>query len=211
MQRHISLALASIVFAATTVNTSGQNVTKVPMAEIGQSYRVLGRTGKPLGSMVTLKGVVREGRQFKDDFDKPVLQVQEIDGRAGQDCIEVPIRPYFTGFGEPHYSNYLDGTQPAKAIPEWSLPRLEFGRTYEFRGYETGGFEGNPSQVLAEGGPLIQRRGLPFHVRVCRRQRQENSANRVFTRRFLGPQRVHPRNSPQPRWAGVVDRSGLGN
>ena len=100
--------------------------------------------------MVTLNGVVVAGDRFKGDSADSILQVQKINGQATQECIEVPIRPYSTGFGEPYLAVNLD--LPQKADPERSLPRLEYGVTYEFWGYETGGFAGEPAEAGRDGG-----------------------------------------------------------
>jgi hypothetical protein len=162
MQRCTLLALSAMVFAATAARAIAQSVTGIPTDELGDAYRVLGRTGTPLGTMVTLHGVVRRGGRDIDDFREPVLQVQKINGRASQECIEVPIRPQGTGFGEPHYVLNLDAPQPPKPDLERSLPRLEFGRTYEFRGYETGGFVGAPDEAAYDGGVCRQSRGFYF-------------------------------------------------
>ena len=162
MQRCTLLVLSAMVFAATAARAIAQSVTGIPMDELGDAYRVLGRTGTPLGTMVTLHGVVRRGGRDIDDVREPVLQVQKINGRASQESIEVPIRPQGTGFGEPHYVLNLDAPQPPKPDLERSLPRLEFGRTYEFRGYETGGFVGAPDEAAYDGGVCRQSRGFYF-------------------------------------------------
>jgi hypothetical protein len=130
------------------------------MDAIGVAFRVLGCTGKGLGEMVTLQGVVVEGGRFKGDYSKPILQVQKIDGRASQECIEVPIRPYATDFGKPYYVADLE--RPRKPDPERSLPQLEYGQTYDFRGYETGGFAGDTDEASSDGGVAKQRKGFYF-------------------------------------------------
>ena len=132
------------------------------MAAIGKTCRVLGRTGQPLGVMATLRGVVVRGNRFMGDPDKPILQVQTINGRASQECIELPLRPYSSGFGEPFFPANLDVPLPPKPDPERSLPRLEYGQTYEFRGYETGSFAGEPDEAAWDGGMAKQRAGFYF-------------------------------------------------
>jgi len=162
MQSRRVLVLTALVIAATAAKTNAQNVITVPMAAIGKTCRVLGRTGEPLGAMVTLRGIVVQGGRFQNDFEDPILQVQEINGRASQACIEVPIRPYDTAFGEPYYVVDLDAPYPPKPHPERSLPRLEYGRTYEFRGYETGGFVGAPDEAAWVGCAGAQSAGFYF-------------------------------------------------
>lgn len=162
MQTHKVLALAVLAFVASAANTNAQKTTGIPMAKIGSTYQVLGRTGEPLGIMVTLHGVVIEGHRFKGDVDKPILQVQKINGRTSQQCIEIPIQPYATDFGKPYFVLDLDAPWPPTPDPERSLPQLEFGKTYEFRGYETGGFVGDPDEASSDGGIGKQSRGFYF-------------------------------------------------
>jgi hypothetical protein len=152
-------ALAACVIAAAAAAVA-QKVTTIPMDAMGITYRVRGRTGEPLGRMVTLHGVVVRGNRFKGDWSEPVLLVQRINGHATQDCIEVPIRPYATDFGKPYFVANLEGPDGPDA--ERSLPRLEYGRTYEFRGFETGGFVGDPDEAALDGGVCKQRAGFYF-------------------------------------------------
>jgi hypothetical protein len=132
------------------------------MDALGGACRVVGRTGVPLGAIVALDGIVVLGGRFQVDPTQPFLQVQKINGRATQACIEIALRPYFTAFGEPRYSSDLDGPDAGKPIPEVSLPRLEFGKTYQFRGYESGGFSGEPAGLMLEGGGINQSPGFCF-------------------------------------------------
>ena len=74
----------------------------------------------------------------------------------------IPIRPYDTDFGKPYYSADMDEPLPGKPDPNMSLPQLEYGKTYEFRGYETGGFVGDPDAVVREGGRFKQGAGFYF-------------------------------------------------
>jgi hypothetical protein len=162
MQTPRVLLLVFVVVVATAARTAGQDVISIPAASIGSTCRVLGQTGEPMGTMVTVDGVVVEGGRCKGDSSEPVLQVRKINGRASQECIEIHIRPYATDFGEPYFVTRPDASKPRKPDPERSLPELEFGKTYEFRGYETGRFEGDPDEAAFDGGIVKQRGGFYF-------------------------------------------------
>jgi hypothetical protein len=162
MQRRRVLALATIFAAVAASKSTAEDAITVPMASIGTACRILGQTGAPLGNMTTLQGVVVHGSRFKDDVGEHILQLQKIDDRASQDCVEISIKPHSTGFGEPHFALDLDSPEPRRPNPELSLPRLEYGQTYELRGYEIGGFEGVPSGAFWEGGGPSQIAGFRF-------------------------------------------------
>ena len=154
--------LAAVLAAVMTATLWAEEVQDIPMSTIGGSYRVLGRTGKPLGAMVTLQGVVVRGRRYKGDRGDHILQVQRINGRASQEGIEVPFRHFRTDFGEPYYVADLDAPEPYKPDPDRSLPKLEYGQTYEFWGFETGGFTGDPDEATWDGGLARQSAGFYF-------------------------------------------------
>jgi hypothetical protein len=76
--------------------------------------------------------------------------------------IEVPVRPYATNFGEPYYILDTNSPQFSRLDPNRSLPKLEYGQTYEFRGYETGEFVGAPNEAAWDGGVFRQDAGFCF-------------------------------------------------
>lgn len=75
--------------------------------------------GVPFGTMITVQGVVVEG-PGKGYEGGPNLRVQRINGKATQQDIQIKLRGGFEG--------------------------VEPGKTYEFEGYETGGFVGMPRE-----------------------------------------------------------------
>lgn len=79
----------------------------------------------------------------------PNLRVQRINGKATQEHIQIRLAPYFDNFGE----EGEDGN---------SLPRLSFGTSFEFEGYETGGFVGVPSKAYQRANRMIQTSGFYF-------------------------------------------------
>ena len=112
----------------------------IPMAEIGSAYRMLGRTGELAGRILTLDGVVARGDRSQAGGRAPILQVQKINGRASQACIEVPIRPCAADVDKPVPSANSVSPRPHKSDVERSVPQWEIGQTYELSGYETGEF-----------------------------------------------------------------------
>lgn len=139
-----------------------QNIIDVPIAAVGTTCRALGRIGETSGHMVTLEGVAVRGERFPGDPKGPIFQVQKIQERASQACIEIPVRPYRSDFGEPYYSSNLDNPDSEKPAAELSLPRLEFGQTYKFRGFETGGFVGDAIDAAHDREATKQHTGLCF-------------------------------------------------
>ncbi|MCC6682772.1 MAG: hypothetical protein IT445_17870 [Phycisphaeraceae bacterium] len=125
--------------------------TPVPVQELGTKYQLIGQVGEPLGSVVTVRGVIGTGRS-KADQSKPQLRVRSINGRTTQQDIMLPIYAYFGEFGE-------DG-----------LPALELGQYYEFEAYESGGYIGVPSEVFERGSAVIQTTDHFFctHLVGCR-------------------------------------------
>jgi len=120
----------------------------VPLANLGDKFRLIGKLGEPLGTVVTVQGVVVEG-PFKGFEGGPNLRIQRIDGRATQEDIQICIRPYFGKYGEQRASKE-------------EVPKLDFGKTYEFEGYETGQFVGVPGEAYKRAGLAIATTGFYF-------------------------------------------------
>lgn len=155
----VLLALCNYVVPVTT---SAGDLTTIPVSSIGVSCRVIGTTGKPLGTMVTLHGIAVLGSRFKGDPIAPKVQVQEVDGHAVQAKLEIPVRPHSTGFGELYFVPEVVDPGNAKPDPDRSLPRLEAGEAYELWGYETGSFVGAPKAADEDGGVVRQTAGFYF-------------------------------------------------
>jgi hypothetical protein len=117
----------------------------IPYTWLGDRYHILGKTNRPLGELVTMQGVLVEGPS-KGYEDGPNLRIQRINDRATQDGTETRLRPY----------------SGSKAT-EWEKS-LHYGKTYELRGYEEGGYVGVPGKAFEEAGILLQTCGFYFHL-----------------------------------------------
>src|SRR5581483_2349526 len=109
--------------------------TDVPIGS--GKYRLIGKLHEPLGTVLTLQGVVVDGPS-KGYEDGPNIRVQRINGRATQEGIRIKLTPYFYKFGEK------------------DLPKLSFGQTYEFEGFESGQFVGVPKEAYERAGVILQ-------------------------------------------------------
>lgn len=115
--------------------------TDIPLKDMGSKFRVTGRFGKPLGEVVTLYGVIVRGKDKIDSGRN--LQIQSVDGRPFDGDVRVPV----TGIG---------GT-----VDENSL---EYGKTYELIGFETGKFEGVPEEVFRRIEVAFATCSFQFHT-----------------------------------------------
>ena len=112
---------------------------QLPIEKLGETFDLLGRTHQPIGTALLLRGKVVRGPD-KGYEGGPNLLVQVINGKATQEYLRLPIQPYFREFG--------DG----------DLPKIEIGRTYELKGYESGSFVGVPDGI----GASFQTTGFYF-------------------------------------------------
>ncbi|MDB5338650.1 MAG: hypothetical protein JWN70_4269 [Planctomycetaceae bacterium] len=87
-------------------------------------YRLVGKLGEPPGTVLTVQGIVVDG-PFKGGGGGPNLRVRRINGTATQEHIQIQLTPFYEEFG----------------------PKLKYGETYEFEGYETGAFSGIPPEA----------------------------------------------------------------
>ncbi|MFL5331150.1 MAG: hypothetical protein ACJ8C4_19840 [Gemmataceae bacterium] len=134
-----------LVFAVFIVGEyaapSADKPVDVPLNKLGGNFGLIGKLGVPLGDVVKVQGFVVEG-PFKGYEGGPNLRVQRINGQSTQEDIQIRLIPYLEDFGTEHQS----GEQPAK---------LEYGNTYLFEGYETGGFVGVPPEAYRNAGIAI--------------------------------------------------------
>ena len=136
----------------TTAPTTAPSLPAYAAANVGRTFNLLGRAGRPLGEMVTLVGVVGQG-PWKGYEDGPNLIVQRIDGLAVQRYVRLPVYGQFANDGQ------ADGGHATRFVE---------GHTYRLRGYETGEFVGSPageSRERPDGGLFVQNCGYYFRTR----------------------------------------------
>jgi hypothetical protein len=109
-----------------------ENRTGIPYHELNWKYDVLGKSGRPLGELVTVQGQVVEG-YFKGYEGGPNILLQRINGTASQDRIQIKLVPY---------------------ADENAFRSLRLDKTYELRGYEGGEYQGIPSEAMREEGGI---------------------------------------------------------
>ncbi|HEX5105067.1 MAG TPA: hypothetical protein VFV87_14710 [Pirellulaceae bacterium] len=133
MRTAILASLGVIVLIAPAQrNCISEDQFPVPVAALSDRFALIGKLHVPLGKLVTVQGVVVEG-PFKGYEGGPNLRVQRIGAKYTQEDIQIPLS---------------DMTQ---VVPEKRV-EIKIGETYEFEGYETGGYVGIPSEVW-KGGP----------------------------------------------------------
>ncbi len=97
---------------------------------------------RPLGTIVKVEGEVFDGPS-KGYEGGPNLRARKIDGVDVTTEITIRLLPFFSDFGES-----FEGQTP--------LPSLKAGQSYEFEGYETGGFVGVPDEAHNRAGIILQ-------------------------------------------------------
>ncbi len=113
----------------------------IPAAQLGTRYELIGQLGAPLGDVVTVAGVLVEGIAPKGGpGGGPRLVVQKIQAKYTQESIVLDLRPL-----EMDYWNESVGL----GLREGG--ELEYGKTYELVGFETGRFLGAPRQPAGTG------------------------------------------------------------
>ncbi len=132
--------------------TQARELPGIPAEQLNRNYQLVGKLHAPLGTPITVEGVVVEG-QLKGYEGGPNLRVQRIGGHALQQDIQIRLEPYFHKWGE------------KISIDEGpSLPELEMGKTYEMEGYETGGYVGVPARAYKKAGLMLQTTGHYFRM-----------------------------------------------
>lgn len=120
----LRIEFSSVALLAISISLHAQvKPIDVPVSKLGTKYRLLGKLQKPLGTVVTVQGLVVDG-PFKGHEGGPNIRIQRIDGRATQEHIQIKLN--------------ADSDDPG-------IAQLELGRTYELKGYETGKFVGLPN------------------------------------------------------------------
>lgn len=145
MHRMICVMAGALVLggcARTPAAPSGP--VDVALHAPGLGYRLVGRLGVPLGRVVKVQGVM-SAPQFKGyGVGSTMLMVRRVDGAATQEARTIFVHPYFGSW------------------ESLKLPAVEPGASYEFEGYESGGFEGQPEEVFRRGLVNFQTSGFCF-------------------------------------------------
>lgn len=137
-RRPLTSATLFVAVVVTATARAEEKLIGVPITELGNKYQLLGRLEIPLGTMVTVQGVVAQG-PFKGFEGGPILLVQRINRQATQKDIRINLDNY----GH-KYELHDDST--SKKIPR----KLARDKTYEFYGHETGEFIGTPKGFVYE-------------------------------------------------------------
>jgi len=132
------------------VPVAASGVASGPAADstLGAPPYPKGRLGKPMGTVVTIRGVVGENR-LKAEAGPPLLDVRTIDGVVLEQELHILLAPYFLEWGE----TYGNGKEPLT---------LRIGDSFELEGYETGGFVGIPVDAYERAGVVLQTAGFGF-------------------------------------------------
>lgn len=141
---------ARLTPAQTTTACSPPTPIDVPVSKISSEFRLIGWLGEPLGSPVTVQGIVVDA-YCKINSGGPIILVERINGRATQADIRLPLRADWGHFGREN----ANGT---------SLPKPITGVTFEFEGYESGGYVGMPPGVMEKTGNVVQTSDHYFRV-----------------------------------------------
>lgn len=107
-----------------------------------------GLLGRELGSLITIRGIVTtDGRKAESGVFW--LEVQSVEGVPAEPGVAIALTPHVVGWGERDH-----GKGP---------PKLEIGREFELKGYETGAFVGVPNGADDAAGVALP--STDFHFR----------------------------------------------
>jgi hypothetical protein len=143
----VAVAVATLCPTATTVaDKPPEPVRPITLAELSER-QILGSLGHPLGTLLTVEGVVADGTYTKLKYDAghTLLRVQVVEGKELKD--EVVF----------HFDAFLDWVEKPKV-----------GSRFKYFGYETGGFIGVPAKSFDGIGPAVPRFGFVTKFAVLR-------------------------------------------
>lgn len=115
----------------------------IPYSDLNNKYDILGKTGVPLGELMSLQGSVEDGPK-KGYENGPTIRVQRINGISTQAEVLLKLRPFPTA--------------------QEAFKSLVLGKTYELRGYEQGKYIGIPFAAFQELGHIAQTASPYFGV-----------------------------------------------
>ena len=112
----------------------------------GEKFQIEGELGVGFGNLVTIEGLIVEG-PWKGYEGGPNIIVQKIADSTFQNVLRIPLKPFRSFSGK-----FEDGEEP----------KIEIGKTFKLRVYETGSFEGVPWEAYNEYGDIFQTVGYYF-------------------------------------------------
>ena len=143
------LALAILLLAPAASHADERQ--SPPAQKPAEAPKPIGKLRLPLGTPVTISGVVVEG-PHKGFEGGPNIRVQRIGQRYHQEELQIQLKPPAKPSARRPAAQTTADTQ--------TLPHLKTGQTYELEGYETGDFVGQPREGR---DPLIQTTDRYFH------------------------------------------------
>jgi hypothetical protein len=105
---------------------------------------VLGDLGHPLGTVVTVEGVVADEnyRMRKEDGGETLLRIQKVNGKALKNEVVFRFRCF----------RFVEVKKPAA------------GSKFRYVGYETGEYTGIPPEALKAARVVVQTKGYAFET-----------------------------------------------
>ncbi|GAB2843214.1 hypothetical protein [Ferruginibacter profundus] len=162
------LIIFALLFQTNNFCFSQDSGHQVHIVNLKEQEKLIGELGKPLGTTLTVQGIIVSNRFKRSYNDGPILKVQAIHDSSIQELIKIPLSPYFGEFGDKR------------------LPKLENGSTYRLRVYETGEFDGIPSDAYEEAGILLQTKGFHFQNRLVVLSGEKIKPIRETPNKFIG-------------------------
>ena len=106
-----------------------------------EQHPLLGHLGQPLGKIITIAGVVRQGELGAKASPRDVLSVESVNDRPLAQPVTIEFNLFMTA-------------QVAKPV---------LGRSFKYVGYETGGFTGVPQEAF-KFVPAVAKTGHRFNT-----------------------------------------------
>src|SRR5579859_789079 len=83
-------SLATVLASCSSVCFAQDQPHDVPISKLGSAYRLIGDLHEPLGTVVTVQGLLVVGHS-KAQSSSPLLRIQRINSRFVQESIEINL------------------------------------------------------------------------------------------------------------------------
>ena len=136
------------IFIIVSVDGFSQNTIKnVQITNPIEQIRLIGELGLPLGTTLTIQGVVEDisSKGFKNGLN---VTVKKINDSSIQQVITIPIFPYFGTFNDKLFK------------------KIKKGLTYKLRVFESGEFVGIPQKSFKELNLMVQTTDFYFQNKL---------------------------------------------